>query len=59
MNEQERKNPSIASLSPHLAWNLLTREQQRQFLAYLEKACIWEPTKEMCKKQKEIHVKAS
>ncbi len=38
MNEQKRKIPSIASLFPDLAWNLLTSEQQRQLLEYLEKA---------------------
>jgi predicted Fe-S protein YdhL (DUF1289 family) len=35
--ERKSKSQSIASLSPRLAWNLLTPEEQRLLLEYLKK----------------------
>jgi hypothetical protein len=52
MNKQKRKTPSIASLFPDLAWNLLTSEQQQQLLEYLEKAHEWIYVKNTEKEQK-------
>ena len=46
MNEQEHKILSIAALSASLAWSLLTPEQQRQALEYLEKVREKERTNE-------------
>ncbi len=46
MNKREGKFLSIALLSANLAWNLLTPEQQRQSLKYLETVCEKERTNE-------------
>lgn len=51
MNEQNRKTPSIASLSSSLAWNLLTPEEQRNLLEYLDKVHEWTRMKIIQKEQ--------
>ncbi len=51
MNEQKCKTPSIASLFPDLAWNLLTSDQQHQLLEYLEKVHEWIYVKNAQKEQ--------
>lgn len=54
MDEQKRKNLSIASLSANLAWNLLTPEEQRQLLAYLEKVREKEQIREKTQEKRSV-----
>jgi hypothetical protein len=48
MSKQGREIPSIASLSPDLAWNLLTQQQQQKHLEYLKKVHEWASSQKAC-----------
>ncbi|HEU5376590.1 MAG TPA: hypothetical protein VFV38_14225 [Ktedonobacteraceae bacterium] len=48
MSKQGREISSIASLSPDLAWKLLTPRQQKQHLEYLKKVHEWISSQKAC-----------
>jgi hypothetical protein len=48
MSKRGRENPSIASLYPDVAWNLLTSQQQQRLLEYLKKVREWAASQKAC-----------